>query len=139
MFEPTFSAGTVTTLSKEVIKCLRRLVDGSAKRQSACLDAIEKVVVGVRKTEAYCRARSTGNRNLRTEGDLAAMWTEIGFALQRVGVPSLAKRCDVKGRYWANSERFSNEWWDSADIGLDSVEALARRVRVQVKLHERPE
>jgi hypothetical protein len=40
------------------------------ERKKKCLSAIESVVAGVRKTEAYCRARDAGNPNFETEGEL---------------------------------------------------------------------
>lgn len=126
-------ASTLTFLAKGILDWLTRLAKTSGEEKKKCLTAVEEVVGAVRRTEAYCRARDAGHTDIRTEGDLAEMWTRIGYSLRSVGATALAKRCDVKGRYWANPEKFSDEWWDAADIGLDSVEKLAHQIRLQVE------
>lgn len=130
--------GTLALLIKEIVGWLAGLRRASDQRKRECLEAVESVVAGVRRTEAYCRARDGGETSLKTEGQLAEMWTKIGFKLRGVGVTDLAKRCDVKGRYWANPKKFSEEWWDAADIGLAAVERLAHQIRARVEAAGKP-
>jgi hypothetical protein len=72
-----------------------------------------------------------GRTNIDTEADLAEMWTMLGMELRRLGEEKLGKRCDMKGRYWADPQKFSETFWEDADITLDSVEELAQRLRVE--------
>lgn len=138
MIEPVVSAGTVTLLVRYLAQWLRGLSRASEERKAACIQAIEAVIVAVRKTERYARARDAGQTSAQTEAELAAMWTELGFKLDKLGVRKLAKRCDLQGRYLASPETFSAEWWDQADIGLTSLERLAHRIIADVKANGAP-
>ena len=133
MMEPILPASSVASLLKFLLQWLRSLSEASAERKAECVNAIDGVLVGVRRTEHYIRARKEGGANLRTEGELAEMWTSLGFQLEALGVRKLAKRCDVKGQYWASPQKFSEEWWAQADIGLDSVARLARQIKAEVQ------
>lgn len=138
MIEPVLPAKSAASLVKYLIQWLRSLSKASEERKAACIHAIEGVITGVRRTERYCRERDEGKVNPETEAQLAAMWTELGFQLEALGVKKLAKRCDVKGQYWASPQKFSEEWWEQADIGLASVERLARRIRAEVQVNGAP-
>lgn len=138
MIEPIISAQTATALGKYLVQWLRGLMRASEQRKRDCEHAIDSVIAGVRRTQAYCRARDKGQINAETEASLAAMWTELGFQLEALGVKKLAKRCDVSGRYWASPEQFSKEWLDQADIGFDSVEKLARQLKAHIKVNGAP-
>lgn len=139
MTDPILPASSALALLKYLLQWLRSLSRASDDRKAACLHAIESVITGVRKTERYCRERDQGKINADTEADLAAMWTELGFQLEALGVKKLAKRCNVKGQYWASPQKFSDEWWEQADIGLDSVDKLARRIKAEVLVNGAPE
>lgn len=138
MPEVTLSAATVGTLSKHLAQWIRGLFRASAQRQAECIRAINAVIAGVRRTRAYARQRNAGRVDPGTEADLALMWTQLGHQLETLRVPKLAKRCDVKGRYWSDPGAFSKEWLADADIGLDSVEGLARRLKAQVAANGAP-
>lgn len=133
MIEPVIPAQTLGTLANYLIQWLQGLLRASKQRKIDCLTAIDGVISGIRQTQAYCRARDEGKANPQTEANLAAMWTQLGFELDALGIKRLAKRCDVKGRYWASPKQFSEEWWDLADIELDSVDQLARRLKAEIK------
>ena len=138
MAELTVPAGTLSALAKYIAQWLRGLRKASAERKAECIRAINAVIVGVRRTQAYTRQRDLGSPDHRTEADLAVMWTQLGHELERLKVPKLAKRCDVKGQYWASPERFSTEWLDQADVGLSAVDALARQLKAQVQANGAP-
>ncbi|CAG0988167.1 hypothetical protein ANRL3_02584 [Anaerolineae bacterium] len=138
MIEPVLPATSAASLIKYLIQWLRSLSKASDKRKIDCMQAVEAVIIGVRKTERYCRERDQGKVNPDTEAQLAVMWTELGFQLEALGVKKLAKRCDVKGQYWASPQKFSEEWWDKADIGLASVERLARGIRAEIQVNGAP-
>ncbi len=138
MFEPTLPAGTLTALAKYLAQWLRGLGNASDARKVACIDAINSVISGVRRTQVYCRKRDSGHSSLDTEAELAVMWTELGHKLETLGVKKLAKRCDVKGRYWASPQEFSAEWLTQADVALVSVDRLARQLKAQVQANGAP-
>ena len=138
MIEPTLPAKTAITLGKFLIQWMRGLTRASDERKKNCLQAIEAVIVATRRTQAYCRARDAGTPDPRTEEDLAMLWTRLGFQLNGLKVTKLAKRCDVKGRYWASPEKFSKEWLDQADIGLESVDRVARQLKAQIQANGAP-
>ena len=85
-------------------------------------------------TQAYSRGLSQGDRNHSTEANIAAKWTELGYELEQLGLDSLAKKCDIKGRYWADPTQFDREFLDQAKTDLASVEKLARDLQIKVTL-----
>ena len=133
MIEPVLPASSAASLLKYLLQWLRSLSRASKERKAACIHAIDGVISGVRKTERYCRERDQGKVNPDTEARLAAMWTELGFELVALGVRKLAKRCDVKGQYWASPEKFSAEWWGQADIGLDLLAVVSQRTNLAAR------
>jgi hypothetical protein len=56
------------------------------------------------------------------------MWTELGFRLNDLKLTKLAKRCDIKGRYWADPARYDSNFLEKADVGLERMEQLARQM-----------
>jgi hypothetical protein len=138
MTDVTSSAATIGALARYLAQWLRGLRSASAKRQADCIGAINAVIAGARRTQAYARQRDASRTDAKTEADLAAMWTDLGHQLEALGVKKLAKRCDVNGRYWAAPERFSKEWLADADVGLEAVERLARRLKAHIQAHGAP-
>ena len=61
------------------------------------------------------------------------MWTELGFRLTDLGLDKLAKRCDISGRYWADPQRFDDDFLARADVGLERMEQLARHLIAEVE------
>lgn len=138
MPEITVSASSLATLGRYLLQWLQSLSKASDDRKRECLHAIEAVQAAVRRTQRYVQERNSGRIDAKTEADLASMWTDLGFRLSDLGVKKLAKRCDVKGRYWADKRKFSEEWWDQADIELDSVAELARRLHAEIQSNGAP-
>ena len=61
------------------------------------------------------------------------MWTELSFKLADLKLSKLAKRCDIKGRYWANPAQFDAEFLQKADVGLETMERLARQMVAEIE------
>lgn len=130
MIDPITSK-SVSELLKHVLRWLYNLKGAGDARKNQSFDALNKVIIAVRRTTVYSRAREVGGVNLDVEADLAVLWTELGFELQRLGITKLAKKCDVKGRYWAAPESFSREWLEQAEVSLEAVEKLAIKIKAE--------
>ncbi len=132
MLEPTTTAALSAVL-KHVLTWLTNLRRASDARKNESLEAVNQVIIAARRTSVYSRAHETGNVDMKVEAELATLWTELSFELQRLGLTKLAKRCDVTGRYWASPTSFSKEWLNQADVGLEAVEKLARQVKAEIQ------
>jgi len=110
---------------------LRRAGD-ERKRQS--IKALRAVIIAARNTRAYLRKMNdTGKQDHAEEAKLAQKWTELGFVMKDLGLGTLAKRCDITGRYWADPQQFEREFLDKADIGLERMEQLARQLVAEIE------
>ena len=76
--------------------------------------------------------KDTGIRCHDTEAHLSILWTELGFALQDIGINKLAKRCQIKGKHWASPDHYDNDFLQKADISLDRMEKLANEILLQI-------
>jgi len=45
----------------------------------------------------------------------------------------LAKRCDIRGRYWADPNILDADLLQRADIGLERMEQLARQLLAEIE------
>jgi hypothetical protein len=121
-------------LIKHLKQWLTNLNRASNARQRRSIEALRAVVVAARHTQAYVRRlNDTANQDHKQEAKLSEMWTELGFKLTDLGLSKLAKRCDIKGRYWADPRRFDNEFLQKADVGLERMEQLARQMLAQIE------
>jgi hypothetical protein len=103
------------------------------QRKRESIEALRAVVVAARHTQAYLRQlEDTGQRNHATEANLAGLWTELGFRLNDLGLTKLAKRCDIRGRYWADPNILDADFLQRADIGLERMEQLARQLLAEI-------
>lgn len=104
------------------------------QRKSESIEALRAVVVAARHTQAYLRQlEDTGQQNHATEANLAGLWTELGFRLNDLGLTKLAKRCDIRGRYWADPNILDADFLQRADIGLERMEQLARQLLAEIE------
>lgn len=116
-------------LFKHLRQWLNNLSRANRDRQKQSIDALRTVVVAARQTQAYLRLlHDTARQNHAQEAKLSEMWTQVGFELTDLGLSKLAKRCDIKGRYWANPDRFDSDFLQKADVGLERMEQLARQL-----------
>lgn len=132
MLDPSTTAALSAVL-KHVFTWLTNLRRAGNTRKHESLVAINQVIIAIRKTNVYSRAVQSGVTDLTVESELAVLWTQLGFELQRLGLTKLAKRCDVTGRYWSSPASFSKEWLDQAEVGLDAVEKLALKVKAEIQ------
>jgi hypothetical protein len=106
---------------------------GNARKRQSTL-ALRAVILAARSTQAYLRQlEDTGKQDHATEARLAGHWTQLGFDLADLGLSKLAKRCDIRGRYWANPDRFDSQFLQRADVGLDRMEQLARQLLAEIE------
>ena len=104
------------------------------QRKRESIEALRAVVLAARHTQAYLRQlEETGQQNHATEANLAGLWTELGFRLIDLGLTKLAKRCDIRGRYWADPNILDAEFLQRADIGLERMEQLARQLLAEIE------
>lgn len=98
-------------------------------RKKQSIAALQKVVISSRQTAIYLRQlHETGERSLAKEGELAILWTELGFELEDLGVKKLARRCQIKGKHWENPTKSDKEFMQKADVSLERMERLAKEL-----------
>lgn len=121
-------------LIKHLKQWLTNLNRANSARQRRSIEALRAVVIAARHTQAYVRLlNDTTNQDHKQEAALSEMWTELGFKLTDLGLSKLAKRCDIKGRYWADPDCYDVEFLQKADVGLERMEQLARQLLAQVE------
>jgi len=121
-------------LIKHLKQWLTNLNRANSTRQRRSIEALRAVVIAARHTQAYLRLlNDTTNQDHKQEAALSEMWTELGFKLTDLGLSKLAKRCDIKGRYWADPGGYEVEFLQKADVGLERMEQLARQMLAQIE------
>ncbi|HEX6592408.1 MAG TPA: hypothetical protein VF050_10455 [Moraxellaceae bacterium] len=119
-------ADELKTLLTHVVRWLANLGRANDERKKASITAVREVILVARRTATYLRhVEQTGQQDVKQEQDLAERWTRLGFAMQDLGLGKLAKRCDIRGRAWADPAQFTPEFIEKADVSLDSIERLA--------------
>ena len=122
------------TLFRHLGSWLGNLSRARQQRKRESIEALRAVVVAARHTQAYLRQLDdTGEQNHATEANLAGLWTELGFRLSDLGLTKLAKRCDIRGRYWADPDILDADFLQRADIGLERMEQLARQLLADIE------
>jgi hypothetical protein len=128
------TVGKLWDLVKHTVTWLANLKRAKYARKKESVAALKKVVIAARKTSVYMRQlKEVGKRSHSTEAELAVLWTELGFALQDLGVDKLAKRCAIKGRQWADPSQFDQRFLDKADVGLERMEKLANQMLIEIQ------
>jgi len=104
-----------------------RRAKGSRKQQS--VQALRNVILAARETAVYIRQlNETGQRDHIVERRLAVLWTDLGFTLSDLGLSKLAKRCQIKGKDWADPSHYDQAFLERADVKLDRMERLANEL-----------
>jgi len=123
------TAISVWEFAKHAGSWLTNLKRAKDERKKESVAALRKVVIAARQTSVYMRQlKDTGERSHQIESELSIHWTELGFALEDLGIPKLAKRCRIKGRHWAAPEKTDLQYLEKADVGLEKMEQLANEV-----------
>jgi hypothetical protein len=109
-----------------VKKWVTNLLRAKADRKKESKEALRAVIMAVRETTLYVRnIRESGEKSIEKERELSLLWTDLSFRLKDLGLRKLAKRCNIKGRYWADPTLFDAEALDVAGIRLSDIERLA--------------
>ena len=119
-------ASELLSIIVHVKKWVTNLLRAKAKRKNESKDALRAVIKAVRKTTIYVRnIRDGGGKSIEKEKQLSLLWTNLSFRLEDIGLEKLAKRCNFKGRYWADPTSFDEESLERAGIRLSEIESLA--------------
>lgn len=106
---------------------LANLARAGPKRREESRAALQGVIRATRQTRVYVRELATrGSRNFEKEERLSDSWTTLSFELRKLGVAALAKRCDIAGSYWADPERFTEDFLKKARVRLEDLELEAK-------------
>jgi len=106
---------------------------GDARKQQS-VRALRNIITASRETAVYLRQlKENGSRSHKTESHLAVLWTDLGFALEDLGIDKLAKRCHISGRYWSDPGHYSADFIEQADVSLERMEQLARSILAQIR------
>jgi hypothetical protein len=118
------------------LRWLANLRRAKLERKQQSILALRKMISASRETSVYIRLLSeTGQSNHKVERDLTLLWTDLGFALEDLGLTKLAKRCQVTGKHWSNPEHYSAVFLEKSDISLDKMEKLAHLVLADINRH----
>ncbi len=121
-------------LIKHTCSWITNLSRAREQRKRESVLALRKVISAARQTSVYMRQlRDTGKVSHKTEGRLTTLWTELGFALEDLGLGKLAKRCQITGKHWADPAKLDPEYLEKADIGLERIEQLAGEMLKDLK------
>lgn len=86
-----------------------------------------------RETSVY--NRHTNNKEQlghQAESHISVLWTDLGLSLEGLGIPKLAKRCEVVGKHWSDPAHFDCDFLKKADISLEKMERMARVLLVEI-------
>ena len=120
-------------LVKHTFIWIRNLKRAKAKRKKESVEALRKVIIAARKTAIYVRQlKDSGTRSHEKESELSILWTELGFALEDLGIRKLAERCKIKGRHWSYPEDFDKDYLMKANVGLEKMEQLATELLSEI-------
>lgn len=119
-------ASELLSIIIHVKKWVTNLMRAKAKRKNESKNALRAVIIAVRETTIYVRnIRNGGEKSIEKEEQLSSLWTNLSFRLEDIGLKKLAKRCNMKGRYWADPTSFDEESLEHTGIRLLDIESLA--------------
>ncbi|WP_456373408.1 hypothetical protein [Thiolapillus sp.] len=102
-------------------------------RKQESKQALRQVITAARETAVYIRQlNDTGSRDHRMERHLSLLWTELGFSLEDLGLEKLAKRCQIKGKHWADPKHYDSEFLQKSDSSLERMEKLAKEMLADI-------
>lgn len=127
-------AGLLWDVFKHLRAWLANLRRAGEARKRESVRALREVVKAARETAVYMRRlQDTGTRDHAVEARLAVLWTDLGFALEDLGIEKLAKRCRVLGKQWAEPAFYDEEFLKKADVSLERMEGLARGILGEIR------
>ena len=108
------------------------LIDARQVRDNANLKtALKSIYVAALETKMYLAAiEDRGEpQNHDTEAKLSRLWLEAALDLREID-PDLADRCLLKGDYWANPNRWTDEQVEESRINVNTVYEEARKLLI---------
>ncbi|PHS70379.1 MAG: hypothetical protein COB23_04435 [Methylophaga sp.] len=127
------SASLLWDIFKHLSSWLRNLSRAGDKRKTESIRALRDIITASRETAVYIRQlNETAKSNHKIESHLSVLWTELGFALEDLGIATLAKRCQIKGKQWASPDHYDTEFITKADISLEKMERLAKEILYKI-------
>ncbi|WP_305910026.1 hypothetical protein Q9L42_002405 [Methylomarinum sp. Ch1-1] len=128
------SARLLWDIFKHVRAWLANLHRAGDKRKQQSIRALRDIICASRETAVYMRYIDENNaRDLKMESHLTLLWTELGFALEDLGIRKLAKRCQIQGKQWSDPAHYDEDFINKADISLDRMERLAKEILREIK------
>ncbi|BAO44200.1 hypothetical protein [Thiolapillus brandeum] len=110
--EPLTSS-TLESLFNHGSRWLANLRRAKSARKRESVKALRQVILAARETAVYIRKlNDSDERDHDIERHLSLLWTEPGFCLEDLELKKLAKRCQIKGKHWADPGHYerSNIW-----------------------------
>lgn len=123
----TLSPEDLWKLLKHVKTWLINLERASETRKKESVDALRAVLNAVRETESYLRRLRSEGRDQNKEDVLSTLWTELSYKLNDLGLEKLEKKCFMKGKYWADRDKYSDEYFEKYGISLELIEHIVKK------------
>lgn len=124
MAEDILGLGKGFDLLKEVLSLLKYVYeeyknhkDHKREQQDEFLNSASEAL---RQTLIYI-GREPYERDRQKEEELSRLWSKVALTARPFN-PDLAGRCQIKGDYWANPERWTDEQLDAAKIEIGLME-----------------
>ncbi|WP_456416341.1 hypothetical protein [Thiolapillus sp.] len=112
---------------------LSNLRRAKEERKRESVRALRQVITASRETAVYIRQlNENGHHDHAMERRLSLLWTELGFTLEDLGIPKLAKRCQIKGKHWANPKHYDRDFLEKSDTSLEKMERLALAILAEI-------
>lgn len=120
----------VLVIITHIKKWVTNLLRAKEERKRESREALEAVILAVRETKIYLRdlrERGKKAKSIKTEKDLALIWTKLSFKVRSIKLEKLADSCNTLGKYWADPADFSKELLNSDVIydRLSDIENIA--------------
>jgi len=128
------SASLLWDIFKHARSWLANLNRASEARKQQSITALRNIISASRETAVYIRQMNDhGLRDHVTEKQLSLLWTDLSFSLDDLGIHTLAKRCNIKGKQWASPDHYDADFITKADVSLDRMERLAQEILLELK------
>jgi hypothetical protein len=121
-------AGALLALLADLRKWIQQARARKQLRDERGQRAVEAILRAVNETTVYIAAQARGDRVSRNrEAELSRNWTSAAAALHGID-DDLARRCEMKGAFWANPESWSQDDLTKARILLKQVSDDAHKL-----------
>jgi len=105
---------------------LRTVTDERVREDEHFRRALSRILRALNQTKAYIADQVSGApQDRKREEELSMAWTRASGELWGID-DDLARRCELKGEYWANPASWEPADVERARIGIDQVSEEAR-------------